>query len=113
MARCGGTLSVYGYVDMIGVVGRSYHEWPVDTGGREQVGKAPVSAGQTDWNIGTTEWDVYAQNTFGFTAIIQQRWLCTPCTTPDDITVEPDAGGTTALVSWTAVDGGTVWCSLP
>ena len=98
-------------LDMIGVVGEDpITEWPVDTGGTGEntlVRKASVSAGQTDWSIGATEWDVYAQNTFDFYGTHTADGCAPACTTPDDITVEPDAGGTTALVSWTAVDGGT------
>jgi DNA/RNA endonuclease YhcR with UshA esterase domain len=54
-------------LDIIGVVGVDPgSSWPVGTGATANntlVRKASVSAGQKDWSIGATEWDVYPSNT--------------------------------------------------
>lgn len=57
-------------IDIIGVIGVDPgSSWPVGTGSTANntlVRKATISAGQTDWNIGATEWDVNPSNTFSF-----------------------------------------------
>ena len=53
-------------LDIIGVLGVDPGSfWPVDTGSTKEytlVRKIGIQNGETDWAIGATEWDVYAQN---------------------------------------------------
>ncbi|MCH1406414.1 MAG: lamin tail domain-containing protein [Schleiferiaceae bacterium] len=57
-------------VDVIGVPGVDPgSSWTVGTGSTANhtlVRKAAIDAGSTDWTIGATEWDVYAQNTWTY-----------------------------------------------
>ena len=57
-------------IDVIGVPGVDPgSSWSVDTGSTANhtlVRKPTVTAGQTDWTVGSTEWNVYAQNTWNY-----------------------------------------------
>lgn len=54
-------------LDIFGIIGNDPGtNWPVGTGATSEftlVRKSTVKAGQKDWSVGATEWDVYAQNT--------------------------------------------------
>jgi hypothetical protein len=57
--------------DTIDIIGerRVRTNWTVGTGSTKDytlVRKATVKAGQTDWTIGATEWDVYPKNTWSY-----------------------------------------------
>ncbi|MEY2923564.1 MAG: hypothetical protein RLZZ337_104, partial [Bacteroidota bacterium] len=53
-------------LDIFGIIGNDPGtNWPVGTGATSEftlVRKNTVKAGQKDWSVGATEWDVYAQN---------------------------------------------------
>ena len=57
-------------IDVIGTPGVDPgSSWTVDTGSTKDhtlIRKASVSAGQTDWTVGATEWNVHPQNTWSF-----------------------------------------------
>jgi PKD repeat protein len=55
-------------IDQIGEIGQS-SAWIVGTGSTENytlVRKSSVTAGQTNWTTGATEWDVYAIDTYSY-----------------------------------------------
>ncbi len=55
-------------IDIIGIIGIDPgSSWPVGSGSTKDhtlVRKNNVHAGETDWTIGATQWDVFPQNTF-------------------------------------------------
>ncbi len=57
-------------IDVIGTPGVDPgSSWTVDTGSTKDhtlIRKSSVSAGQTDWTVGATEWNVHPQNTWSF-----------------------------------------------
>ncbi|GEM_PF-217462 len=57
-------------IDVIGTPGVDPgSSWTVDTGSTANhtlIRKSSVSAGQTDWTVGATEWNVHPQNTWSF-----------------------------------------------
>ena len=78
-------------IDIIGVVGFDPgSSWPVDTGSTANhtlVRKASVSAGQKDWSIGATEWDVYPSNTEIYLGSHASNCTPPPPTFPDVVAI--------------------------
>ena len=75
---------VYGTdtIDVIGVPGVDPgSSWTVDTGSTKDhtlIRKSSVSAGQTDWTVGATEWNVHPQNTWSFVGAHTSNCIYTP-----------------------------------
>jgi hypothetical protein len=75
---------VYGTdtIDVIGVPGVDPgSSWTVDSGSTKDhtlIRKATVSAGQTDWTVGATEWNVHPQNTWSFVGAHTSNCIYTP-----------------------------------
>ena len=94
-------------LDAIGVVGMDPGSfWPVGSGFTAEytlVRMNTIQEGTTDWNVGSTQWDVQPQNTFSFLG----SHAMIPCgsTTPvvgftsSTITVAEDAGNVDIMVS--------------
>ncbi len=74
-------------IDAIGEVGVDPgSSWAVDTGFTNEhtlVRKASIKEGQTNWAIGATEWDVYAQDDFGFIGSHTQDACASVCNPAD------------------------------
>jgi predicted extracellular nuclease len=69
-------------IDVIGVPGVDPgSSWTVDTGSTANhtlIRKATVSAGQTDWTVGATEWNVHPQNTWSYVGAHSSNCISTP-----------------------------------
>lgn len=69
-------------IDVIGVPGVDPgSSWTVDTGSTKDhtlIRKSSVSAGQTDWTVGATEWNVHPQNTWSFVGAHTSNCIYTP-----------------------------------
>jgi len=69
-------------IDVIGTPGVDPgSSWTVDTGSTKDytlIRKASVSAGQTDWTVGATEWNVHPQNTWSFVGAHASNCIYTP-----------------------------------
>ena len=71
-------------IDVIGTPGVDPgSSWTVDTGSTKDhtlIRKSSVSAGQTDWTVGATEWNVHPQNTWSFVGSHTSNCIYTPPT---------------------------------
>ena len=69
-------------IDVIGTPGIDPgNSWTVDTGSTRDhtlIRKSSVSAGQTDWTVGATEWNVHPQNTWSFVGAHTSNCIYTP-----------------------------------